>query len=138
MGPNEFNWHSATPEERRAHWVKTLRSNKYKQTTSTLQDAQGFCCLGVLCDLADDHRWAFEAPVFNYLAGGTKHNTMPPDYVLEDVGVTESQAGDLADLNDNGLSFELIADCIEHQDWHGDTLADPGEPDDHSVEDEAA
>ena len=30
-------------------WIKALRSGKYKQTTGTLQDDQGYCCLGVAC-----------------------------------------------------------------------------------------
>jgi len=33
----------------KAKWVKALRSERYKQTTSVLQDAEGKnCCLGVL------------------------------------------------------------------------------------------
>lgn len=30
-------------------WIKALRSGKYKQTTKTLQDDNGYCCLGVAC-----------------------------------------------------------------------------------------
>lgn len=32
-------------------WLKALRSGKYKQTTRFLKDENGYCCLGVLCDL---------------------------------------------------------------------------------------
>lgn len=32
-------------------WTDALRSGKYKQTKNTLQDAKGYCCLGVACDL---------------------------------------------------------------------------------------
>lgn len=32
-------------------WMKALRSRRYKQTEQVLRDKQGFCCLGVLCDL---------------------------------------------------------------------------------------
>lgn len=35
----------------KARWVEALRSGKYGQTSSYLYDSQGFCCLGVLCDL---------------------------------------------------------------------------------------
>src|SRR3954467_3257157 len=41
-----------TPKEVRAKWVAALRSGEYKQTKSYLHDEQGYCCLGVLCDLA--------------------------------------------------------------------------------------
>ena len=33
-------------------WMTALRSGKYKQTTGTLADQDGHCCLGVACDLA--------------------------------------------------------------------------------------
>jgi hypothetical protein len=32
-------------------WLAALRSDEYAQTTGTLHDSEGFCCLGVLCDL---------------------------------------------------------------------------------------
>lgn len=37
--------------EVKARWVAALRSGEYKQTTGCLSRADGFCCLGVLCDL---------------------------------------------------------------------------------------
>lgn len=32
-------------------WTNALDSNEYSQTTGTLKDEKGYCCLGVLCDL---------------------------------------------------------------------------------------
>jgi len=32
-------------------WVLALRSGEYSQTTGKLQDEQGYCCLGVACDV---------------------------------------------------------------------------------------
>jgi hypothetical protein len=32
-------------------WVSALRSGKYKRCTAQLKKDDGFCCLGVLCDL---------------------------------------------------------------------------------------
>lgn len=32
-------------------WVVALKSGEYKQTQSYLKTDEGFCCLGVLCDL---------------------------------------------------------------------------------------
>jgi len=37
----------------RDDWVKALRSGVYQQTTGTLSDSRGYCCLGVLCVVAD-------------------------------------------------------------------------------------
>ena len=39
--------------EIQAEWVAALRSGEYKQGTGVLRsEANEFCCLGVLCDLA--------------------------------------------------------------------------------------
>lgn len=32
-------------------WIEALRSGEFKQTTHRLQDSQGYCCLGVACEL---------------------------------------------------------------------------------------
>lgn len=32
-------------------WIAALRSNEYKQTQGYLHTHDGYCCLGVLCDL---------------------------------------------------------------------------------------
>lgn len=32
-------------------WIAALRSGKYNQTQQRLQDNEGYCCLGVACDL---------------------------------------------------------------------------------------
>ena len=33
-------------------WVTALRSGKYNQTRSVLKDSNGYCCLGVLCEVS--------------------------------------------------------------------------------------
>lgn len=33
-------------------WLAALRGGEYQQTTYTLKDSQGYCCLGVLCHVA--------------------------------------------------------------------------------------
>jgi len=37
--------------EIKAAWIAALRSGKYKKTVGDLRNPNGFCCLGVLCDL---------------------------------------------------------------------------------------
>lgn len=32
-------------------WVEALRSGEYKQTKHLLHDDEGYCCLGVLCEV---------------------------------------------------------------------------------------
>lgn len=38
-------------------WVEALRSGRYKQCKSWLRDNDGFCCLGVLCDISKMSAW---------------------------------------------------------------------------------
>ena len=35
----------------RERWIEALRSGKYEQTQNNLRDVNGYCCLGVLCDV---------------------------------------------------------------------------------------
>jgi hypothetical protein len=39
--------------EIKASWVEALRSEEYKQGANALHRNGTFCCLGVLCDLAE-------------------------------------------------------------------------------------
>lgn len=37
-------------------WINALRSGEYKQANGALQNEYGYCCLGVLCEIASpDH-----------------------------------------------------------------------------------
>lgn len=36
-------------------WAAALESGEYSQTIGTLHDSNGFCCLGVLCDIHKKH-----------------------------------------------------------------------------------
>ena len=50
-----------TEEEIRANrleWLEALESGKYGQTRGTLKRSEGFCCLGVVCELFDSSKWA--------------------------------------------------------------------------------
>lgn len=38
-------------------WLEALKSGEYSQTTRTLRDDSGFCCLGVLADITDPGGW---------------------------------------------------------------------------------
>lgn len=35
-------------------WIEALRSGKYAQTKDVLRNEEGFCCLGVLCDVVKE------------------------------------------------------------------------------------
>lgn len=38
--------------EVKSKWISALRSGDYKQTEGQLNNSEGLCCLGVLCELA--------------------------------------------------------------------------------------
>jgi hypothetical protein len=106
-------------------WVSALRSGEYQQTQRRLHDENGFCCLGVLCDLyLKENQLEWEPSthynnvyVFQYMA------TVLPLSVMEWVGVGEGNPYvyvnggpfTLAELNDRGSTFNEIADVIEKQ-----------------------
>lgn len=59
---------------RRERWVKTLMSGKYSQDTSFLKTDDGYCCLGVLCEL-EGVEWSEETKrgERGYYIQGTSH-----------------------------------------------------------------
>ncbi len=124
-------------------WVNALLSGDYEQGTGNLKSSNGFCCLGVLCDLyAKEHNENWEpAPKF---LGIDEENPKPTDYwnfdeeseflpikVMQWAGLKsncpEIQFCDLeddeelnytntvAELNDDGMNFRQIARLIQEQ-----------------------
>lgn len=127
-------------------WLDVLVSGQYKQTQGALSNAQGFCCLGVLCDIHSNvapknarkewatsvhtseydgeaemlslriGRWAF--PELKAVDQGVSvWNSKKKEYVRE---VPDSPSGRaeillyiLANMNDEGASFQKIAKYIE-------------------------
>lgn len=100
-------------------WVKALRSGEYKQGKNALLKEDAYCCLGVLCKIAEKHS-VIEMPIPNpapnviaaYLPKSVQHwAEMASDngFISEKYGLTES----LATMNDGGMSFDNIANFIE-------------------------
>jgi len=103
----------------KAKWIAALTSGDYKQAKGKLQTPDGYCCLGVLCDLhskatgtewdmdkhyMDDNNslpnevieWTgMEATIFNSCGGYGSNN----DYLTND--------------NDAGQTFDQIAETIK-------------------------
>jgi hypothetical protein len=82
------------PEIRKL-WTDALRSGRYSQTTQVLRNRYGFCCLGVLCDLA--------------VAAGV----ISPPYI-DELGIREY-----------GREHKYEELPIEVQEWAGLTSGDP-------------
>jgi hypothetical protein len=106
-------------------WVAALRSGAYEQGIGVLRSSRndGFCCLGVLCDLYNKENVAGgwlkdEAGAWYFTDAKDDHsNTMLPRDVIGWADLDEDNPdidGDtLAEANDRGTSFNAIADNIE-------------------------
>ena len=114
----------------RDEWLTELRSEKYKQGKTRLcQNFAGvprYCCLGVLCTLQKRPQVEEGYSLLFDGWGGVLANENPVHRQLNDSGefpmlvwVTvykdgaPAQLKNLADCNDQGLTFSQIADIIE-------------------------
>lgn len=115
----------------KARWVNALRSGEYQQTQGSLRrllpdegSPPGFCCLGVLCDLAEQEGLVTSAPindgfVLAYGATRFKESAFLPTAVMEWAGLLDDSPATydttLVSLNDGGSTFEEIAQVIEEE-----------------------
>jgi hypothetical protein len=119
-------WTKEQQAEHRKLWVEALRSGKYEQTQARLKRGDGFCCLGVACDISG--LGSFEPDemgngVSRYVTDGDVSNNVLPTPVKQWLGlsndegyfISASGADYLTTLNDRGGSFAAIADIIESE-----------------------
>lgn len=112
--------------EVKALWMAALRSGEYHQAMGSLHyrsEIPGFCCLGVLCDLAvkagvTDQRAIPNGERTGYRCNnGTYETAYLPDTVLEWAGLTHANPTvadtSLAFENDRRRPFTEIADLID-------------------------
>jgi len=106
--------------ELKAKWLEALRSGKYDQISGQLRVGNCFCCLGVLCDIAnpkgwDDEEWndvVGEEDGEDY--GVTRCVSELPDRFRSRIGMTFEHQERLVRMNDDERkSFSQIADYIE-------------------------
>ena len=121
------------------NWVNALRSGEYQQGAGKLRNSDGFCCLGVLCDLYSQEPftkgWVFHGafeeentqPTDYWKFDGEKEflpksvmewaglETNCPEVAVEDDDARESIYDSLANLNDAGYSFDALSNIIEEQ-----------------------
>lgn len=112
-------------ESMKKKWLDALRSNKYQQGRYFLQRKGKFCCLGVLCEIAEVPAvLTQDATYTEEIAEGKLYaydgNTSCPNPILLEklgLGSTDYSRMEIVDqltkMNDNGQSFEEIADYIE-------------------------
>ena len=99
-------------------WVEVLRSGEYQQTQGVLRKWDGFCCLGVACDLyaqENPQLGAWDEDRFTFL---NRVSTLPGqvrDWLGLSSIIGKHSSGCLADDNDEGKTFSEIADIIEDE-----------------------
>jgi len=122
-----------------AEWTAALRSGKYEQGQNALCDGSAFCCLGVLAEVAGFEKVVDpEFQVVEYLFSkdgideAEREEAVIPyslqQTILEDLDLrvrvptavidgqefwSEDLHSRLISLNDNGVTFEQIADYID-------------------------
>lgn len=103
-------------------WVDALKSGEYEQTVGILKDEDGYCCLGVLCDIHSKVTGSGYWDELVYVVNGSRViHTLPFEVAgwaelpgsNPDIPGTEDDT--LASLNDNGSSFGDIATIIEER-----------------------
>lgn len=104
-------------KEIKDQWVAALRSGNYKQTRSKLHTDEGYCCLGVLCDISKlgrwEESWRGNGEYEYFIDTNNKATAYPPRPVSIHVDLNLVDVDDLAMMNDRGCSFGEIADHIE-------------------------
>lgn len=104
--------------EIKALWIEALVSGGYKQAKGSLRTEDGYCCLGVLCDLHSkantDNSWCATGYASEYRYMG--FSTALPQAVMNWAGVDDQDptvgGAMLSNLNDGGTSFAQIAALI--------------------------
>lgn len=108
-------------------WIKALRSGKYNQTTGSLQDDSGYCCLGVACvTLIPKKNLKLESFKGDNMLQGTNSKDQPnaPEWLKNIQEKWRLKFGDEYSpmgLNDTAkYTFDEIADCLELEYVYGE------------------
>lgn len=98
-----------------ANWVQCLRSGDYLQGKENLRtDDDCYCCLGVLANVIDPDGWysSNDEIYFMCIVGDSGGAFLERSEALK-LGIDYGTQKILGGLNDMGISFDEIADCIE-------------------------
>lgn len=123
--------------ELQTKWIEALESGEYKQSRRALNDGTGFCCLGVLCEIAGmdfEKRGSYTYYSFD----GQYSGQVLPDTFTSKIGLRDRYgslkqgiahsgtiSSTLIGLNDRGVPFSEIAQLMRHDPWN--VFAGPSE-----------
>lgn len=102
-------------KEIKDRWISALNSGDYKQGSVYLNGPNGYCCLGVLCDLAaKDGVGVWEDAPRTEVKFFLGTDWTIPRQVDQWASISNNEmVGNLMRLNDNGATFTEIAKVIE-------------------------
>lgn len=118
-------------KEIKEKWIDALRSGEYTQTQGSLRKENGYCCLGVLCDLyTKEHDLKWDSRYSSFLERTVyeleEHQSLPPRSVLTWAGLNQQDPyvkyvdkdsneikETLSKLNDTGKTFLDISEYID-------------------------
>ena len=119
-------------EEIKRRWITKLESGNYTQTKSVLADDTGYCCPGVLCEIAVEDGIVFKSEAASRVWYTSKlddsdtEGAVLPFAVRDWAGLPnvnpdvshpdedgDVQIESLAELNDNDMPFSEIAELIK-------------------------
>lgn len=112
-----------TKQEIKKEWLRRLRSGEYKQGQDYLNRNGRFCCLGVLCDIAEEQGVVTSSLVSYYTRGygeELRDGSLPYEVVAwAGLDHSDPRPGGhrLSSMNDSGYTFDQLADIIEEH-WH--------------------
>jgi hypothetical protein len=99
--------------------IKALRSGEYKQTEETLQDKDGYCCLGVMCAVFEEEtgRKLHRSDTGHIYGAELDDQEGVQEWVgLRNCDGASKNDSPLVTLNDyDGYTFSEIADFIESE-----------------------
>lgn len=98
-------------------WIRWLRETDFEQTDGELREDDSFCCLGIACHYSTKmkRKKRFEADKIHYQFTETNdehYGYLPADF-RRWVGLTYDEELELMEMNDEGKSFDEIADWLE-------------------------
>jgi len=98
-------------------WIEALRSGKFKQGRGTLYKDGKHCCLGVAYDVLVHGDWVddeYDRWCIPHIGNsGYDERDELPGYIRRKLGISPDRMQTLISMNDNGHSFNEIADWIE-------------------------
>lgn len=95
-------------------WIKALRSGKFKQGNDYLFEkvTDSYCCLGVACKITMPGANINHTPFIDAIRVANKlYNKIPK--LLRGNAKENKFVAEVSGMNDNGISFNEIADWIE-------------------------